>query len=129
MDFSSISDQERQELAKIMLTPLNSAQQIKDWIKYFLDLEIPMENTDIESTSNPLQAAWYIYETFKYNLGHKRPGAILISCREGLKTIVVTILELLLMIHFQLEVGHAAAIESQSSIALDIKLLKKLRLL
>ena len=42
----------------------------------------------------------------------------MISCREGLKTIIVTILELLLLLHFQLEVGHAAAIESQSSIAL-----------
>lgn len=101
-----------------MLAPLSSALEIKDWAKFFLDLEIPTENTDPDSTSNPLHSAWYIYETFKYNLGNERPGAIMISCREGLKTIIVTILELLLLLHFQLEVGHAAAIESQSSIAL-----------
>jgi hypothetical protein len=118
MDFALLPDDKKIELAKLMLTPLNSAQEIKDWAKAFLDLEIPTENTDPASTSNPLDAAWYVYETFKHNIGNQRPGAIMISCREGLKTIIVTILELLLLIHFQLEVGHAAAIESQSSIAL-----------
>jgi hypothetical protein len=118
MDFALLPEDKKKDLAKLMLTPLNSAQEIKDWAKAFLDLEIPTENTDPESTSNPLDAAWYIYETFKYNLGHERPGAIMISARECMKTIMVTILELLLLIHFQLEVGHAAAIESQSSIAL-----------
>jgi len=118
MDFALLPEDKKIELAKLMLTPLNSALEIKDWAKFFLDLEIPTENTDPESTSNPLDAAWYIYETFKHNLGNQRPGAIMISCREGLKTIIVTILELLLLIHFQLEIGHAAAIESQSSIAL-----------
>ncbi len=118
MDFSLLPDNKKAELAKIMLTPLNSATEIKDWARFYLDLEIPTENTDPESTSNPLDAAWYIYETFKHNWGDRRPGAIMISCREGLKTIIVTILELLLMVHFQLEVGHAAAIESQSAIAL-----------
>lgn len=118
MDFALLPEEKKQELAKLMLTPLDSAQEIKDWAKAFLDLELPTENTDPASTSNPLDAAWYVYETFKFNIGNKRPGAIMISCREGLKTIIVTILELLLLIHFQLEVGHAAAIESQSSIAL-----------
>lgn len=118
MDFALLSDDKKIELATLMLTPLNSAQEIKDWAKAFLDLEIPTENTDPASTSNPLDAAWYIYETFKLNIGNQRPGAIIVSSREGLKTIIVTILELLLLIHFQLEVGHAAAIESQSAIAL-----------
>ena len=118
MDFALLSDEKKLELSKLMLTPLNSAQEIKDWAKAFLDLEIPTENTDPASTSNPLDAAWYIYETFKYNIGNQRPGAIVVSCREGLKTIMVTILELLLLIHFQLEVGHAAAIEITIPIAL-----------
>jgi hypothetical protein len=118
MDFALLPDNKKAELAKLMLQPLNSALEIKDWAKAFLDLEIPTENTDPDSTSNPLDSAWYIYETFKYNMGNVRPGAIMISARECMKTIMVTILELLLLIHFQLEIGHAAAIESQSSIAL-----------
>lgn len=119
MDFALLPDEEKIKYSKLMLSPLNSASDIKDWAKFFLDLEIPTENTDPDSTSNPLDAAWYIYETFKNNSGNVRPGAILISCREGLKTIIVTILELLILIHFQLEVGHAAAVETQSSIALQ----------
>jgi intein/homing endonuclease len=85
MDFSQLSDEKKAELAKLMLAPLNSAREIKDWAKFYLDLEIPTENTDPDSTSNPLDAAWYIYETFKHNWGATRPGAIMISCREGLK--------------------------------------------
>lgn len=118
MDFSQLSDDKKAELARLMLTPLNSAEEIKDWIRFYLDLEIPTESTDPESTSNPLAATWYIYETFKYNKGNERPGAIMIAARECMKTMMVTILELLLLLHFQLEIGHAAAIESQSSIAL-----------
>jgi len=118
MDFSLLTEEKKKHLSELMLTPLNSAAEIKDWAKFYLDLELPTENSDPDSSSNPLDAAWYIYETFKHNWGDRRPGAIMISCREGLKTIIVTILELLLLVHFQLEVGHAAAIESQSSIAL-----------
>lgn len=118
MDFSALDDKKKENLAKLMLTPLNSAQEIKDWAKFYLDLELPTDNTDPESTSNPLDACWYIYETFKNNWGEQRPGAIMISSREGLKTIIVTIVELLLLLHFQLDIGHAAAIESQSAIAL-----------
>ena len=109
MDFALLPDDKKAELAKLMLTPLNSASEIKDWAKAFLDLEIPTENTDPDSTSNPLDSAWYIYETFKYNMGNVRPGAIMISARECMKTIMVTILELLLLIHFQIEIqlhGH-----------------------
>jgi hypothetical protein len=118
VDFSLLDEKQKQNLASLMLDPLNSAQEVKDWIRTFLDLEIPNENTDEDSTSNPLDSIWYIYNTFKTNSGDKNPGAVLISSREGMKTISVTILELLLLVHFQLDIGHAAAIESQSAVAL-----------
>ena len=118
MNFEELSDQERVKLAEIMFQPLNSSHEIKDWVRTFLDLEIPLEITDPDSNSSPLDAVWQIYNTFKNNTGDKNPGYILMSCREGMKTVSVAILETLLLLHFQLDIGHAAATEDQSSVAL-----------
>lgn len=118
MNFKDLPEDKKHELAQLMLQPLSSAEEIKDWIRFYLDLEIPIEITDPESTSSPLSAIWEIYKTFKENSGDKTPGAILMSCREGMKTVSVSLLEILLLIHFQLDISHAAATESQSQVGI-----------
>ena len=118
MNFLNLTDEERIKFAKYVFEPLNSSQDIKNWVRLFLDLEIPLEITDPDSNSSPLDAIWQIYNTFKTNSGDKNPGYILMSCREGMKTVSVAILETLLLLHFQLDIGHAAATEEQSAVAL-----------
>lgn len=118
MNFDSLTESEKKEYAELMFSKLSSAQEVKDWAKLFLGLELPLEITDPESTSSPLDAIWQVYETFKNNSGDVNPGYILMSCREGMKTVSVSILEVLLLLHFQLDIGHAAAVEDQSAIAL-----------
>lgn len=118
MDFSEISDQEKAEYAKMMFHRLSSSDDVKNWVKFFLGLEIPLEITDPDSNSSPLDAIWQIYNTFKTNSGDKNPGYILMSCREGMKTVSVAILETLLLLHFELDIGHASATEEQSAVAL-----------
>jgi hypothetical protein len=118
MDFSLLDDSEKKKYTTLMFDVLSSAQEIKDWVMFFLGLDIPLEITDPDSNSSPLDAIWQIYNTFKTNTGDKNPGYILMSCREGMKTISVAILELLLLLHFQLEIGHAAATEEQSAVGL-----------
>lgn len=118
MNLTELSDEEKVRWAKAMFVPLNSPEEVKNWVKTFLELEIPLEITDPDSTSSPLDAVWQVYNTFKYNTGDKNPGYILMSCREGMKTVSVAILETLLLLHFQLDIGHAAATEDQSSVAL-----------
>lgn len=119
MDFSSLPDEEKRKFSEMMFSELSSAQEIKDWVKFFLGLELPLEITDPESTSSPLDAIWQVYNTFKLNKGDVNPGYILMSCREGMKTVSVAIMEILLLLHFQLDIGHAAATETQSSVALQ----------
>lgn len=118
MDFSLLDDLEKKKYATLMFDVLSSAQEIKDWVMFFLGLDIPLEITDPDSNSSPLDAIWQVYNTFKTNSGDKNPGYILMSCREGMKTVSVAILELLLLLHFQLEIGHAAATEEQSAVGL-----------
>src|ERR1700676_1311742 len=118
MDFKTLTDEQKKEMAELMLTPLSSGQEIKDWARSFLDLELPLEITDPDSTSSPLDAIWQIYNAAKNNSGDVTPNFILMSCREGMKTISVAILELLIMLHFSRTVAHAAATEEQSAVAI-----------
>jgi hypothetical protein len=118
MDCRNLSEADLKFWSENIFEHLSSAEDIKNWVYTFLDLELPLEITDPESTSSPLDAIWQVYNTFKNNSGDVNPGYILMSCREGMKTVSVSILEILLLIHFQLDIGHAAAIESQSSVAL-----------
>jgi len=118
MDFKSLTDDQKIEMAELMFTPLECADDIKDWARMFLDLELPLEITDPGSTSSPLDAIWQIYKAGKNNSGDITPNFILMSCREGMKTVSVAILELLIMLHFSRTVAHAAATEEQSSVAI-----------
>lgn len=118
MDFATLTEKEKKEHADLLFAPLNSASDVKDWARLFLELELPLEITDPESTSSPLDAIWQVYNTFKNNSGDVNPGYILMSCREGMKTVSVSVLEVLLLLHFQLDIGHAAAVEDQSAVAL-----------
>ena len=118
MDFKSLTDDQKREMAELMFTPLERADDIKDWARSFLDLELPLEITDPGSTSSPLDAIWQIYRAGKNNSGDITPNFILMSCREGMKTVSVAILELLIMLHFSRTVAHAAATEEQSSVAI-----------
>lgn len=85
MDFSKLTEKEKKGHADLMFLPLSSVDEIRDWIKHYLGLEIPIEITDPDSTSSPLDAIWQIYQVFKNNSGDVTPGAILLSCREGMK--------------------------------------------
>lgn len=118
MQFATLSNEEKKKYCEMLFAPLESSQRLKDWVRGFLGLELPLEITDPDSTSSPLDAIWQVYEAFRNNSGDKTPGYILLSCREGMKTVSVAILETLLLLHFQLDIAHAAAIEAQSAVGL-----------
>lgn len=118
MNFSELTDEDRKKKAVTLFRPLNSAKEVKDWAWFFLGLELPLEIVDPDSNSSPLDAIWQVYKTFKENSGDKNPGYVMMSCREGMKTVSVAILETLLLLHFQLDIGHAAATEDQAAVGL-----------
>ncbi len=85
MDFRTLPVADVKKLADLMFQPLSSAEEVKDWARLYLALELPLEITDPDSTSSPLDAIWQVYKTFKDNTGDKNPGYIMMSCREGMK--------------------------------------------
>lgn len=115
LNFKELSDEEKKHFAEVMFKPLNSAQELKDWILLFFGLDMPMGHIDPDSNSSPVEAMWEIYDTIKNNRGEANPGYIMLSAREGYKTLSSSMLETILMIHFQLTIAHMAAIKEQSA--------------
>lgn len=115
MNFKTLTDEQKTEMADYMLQPLGSARELKDWIMTYLGLDMPFGHIDPDSNSSPVEAMWEIYSTIKDNKGEANPGYIMLSAREGYKTLSSSILEVLLMIHFQMTIAHMAAIKDQSA--------------
>lgn len=120
MDYRNLSKEQLDEYADFLFAKLQNEEEVRNWIFFFLDLDIPSETIFENSTSNPLNAIWTIYNSFLDNKSSEDSpaGYILMSSRESLKTISVAIAELLLLLHFELDIAHAASIEPQSAIGL-----------
>lgn len=114
-NFKELSQQEKEVFAKAMFQPLESALELKHWIHAYFGLDMPYGHVDPDSNSSPVEAMWEIYNTIKENKGEENPGYIMLSAREGYKTLSSSILEALLMLHFQLTIAHMAAIKDQSA--------------
>lgn len=115
MNFKTLTEEERKELTDNILEPLGSPRELKDWIATYLGLDMPFGHVDPDSNSSPVEAMWEIYSAIKENRGEENPGYIMLSAREGYKTLSASILEVLLMVHFQLTIAHMAAIKDQSA--------------
>jgi hypothetical protein len=119
MNFKELPDNKKQELAKLLFQPLNSPQELKDWVMFFLGLDMPIGTVDPDSNASPIDAMWEIYKTIKDNTADEIPGYIMLSARECYKTLGASILEALLMLHFEVTIAHMAAIQSQSAKAIQ----------
>lgn len=119
MNFKDLPEKDKADMAKLMFQPLSSAQELKDWIMLFLGLDMPIGTVDKDSNSSPIDAMWEIYNTVRENRGDETPGYIMLSARECYKTLGASILETILMLHFEVTIAHMAAIQSQSAKAIQ----------
>jgi len=111
---------EAEELKKaLFLQVLESPKDLEEWVYAYLGIRLPSDTVDPDSNSNPIDAMWSIYEAVKLNKGEDIPGYIMLSAREAYKTLSSSILEVLILTHFQLSIAHMAAIASQSSKAIS----------
>ena len=46
---------------KLLLTPCKTRQELKNWIKYHLSLELPDVTVSRYSDTNPLDVIWEVY--------------------------------------------------------------------
>jgi len=112
-----------EELEKIkkelILKPLNSAEELRDWMDVFFNIKFPMGVVYPTSTHSPVEAAWRIYELIKTGQSRDVPEIVLLSSRDSYKTLIASAIEVLCLIHFRFSIAHAAAVLSQSEKAVQ----------
>jgi hypothetical protein len=115
--------------AKNLLRVLQNKEQLRDWYRAYFGIEMVGDTIDPDSNSNPLDAAWQIYEAVRDNKGEEVDGFIMLSAREAYKTLSAAMLEVLLLLHFQVTISHMAAILKQSdkAVAYITSFLNKLK--
>ncbi len=102
------------DLRKALFTPCETRDDLKEWIHFFLGFELPDCTVDLDSNANPMAVVWEVYNAAR--LGSKDLSRLLAySCRDGFKTMLAAMLEVLSVVHLDRNVAHMAAIESQAS--------------
>ena len=106
---------------RLLFTICESKEELQQFIKTFLKLDLPDCTVDELSTSNPMEAVWQIYLTMKTNKGAHR--VVVAASRNSMKTVISAVIHWLAMVHFRRSCLQIAAIKDQSYKA--IKYLKK----
>lgn len=91
--------------------------QLKQWIKTFLDIDLPDNTVDENSNSNPMDFIWDVYSAAKDG-DSNRTTFVVAASRNSAKTLAASIIEFLLMVHFARDIVHMAAILDQSLAAI-----------
>lgn len=104
---------------KYLLQPLNSPEELRDWMWVFLDIQFPNGTVYPTSTHGPVEAMWRIYELMKTGQNEHIPQVCMLASRDSFKTLGAAALEVLCVLHFRISVAHMAAISSQSDKAIQ----------
>lgn len=119
LNFRELEKEEKDAMADAMFEILEGPEDLRNWCLTYLDLDLVDNHVDPDSNTSPIEAAWEIYDAVKHNKGDEITGFIMLSCRTGYKTVTASILETLLLVHFQITISHMAAIQSQSQKAVQ----------
>lgn len=101
-------------LYEAFIQPVMSAQDMRNWILTYLDLDLPDHHIDPDSNSSMLEAMYEAYAAYRDDTVLQTPGYIWLSSRDSGKTLGGAILNVMLMIHFKAQVCHFAANKGQS---------------
>lgn len=104
----------------MFLQPIRDKEHLKNWVFYFLDIDLPDGTIYEGSNSSPADAVWEAYRFVLNNEGKDgKRGFVWLSSRDSFKTLSQSVLNVLLLLHFRATIAHMAAIESQSHKALQ----------
>jgi len=113
-----------EEIKFLLLRPLQTKSELQNWIKYFLQIDLPDTTVDPDSTSNPLEMVWKIYETAihydKLSESERHIKSMFYCARGSFKTMCACIVELLVMMHSGRNTVHIGIIESQAKNAYNL---------
>lgn len=104
-----------EQRTKLLLTPCKTRAELKNWVKYHLNFDLPDTTVSRYADTNPLDAVWEIYDICVNKNNPKNIDELLyVASRGSGKTLGVAIAEFMVMLHDQREVVHVGAIMSQA---------------
>jgi phage terminase large subunit len=100
---------------KLLLTPCKNRQEVRNWIKYHLGLELPDVTVSRFSDTNPLDVIWEVYRicVLKQNPDNIQE-LLFVAGRGSGKTLGMAIAELMVILHDHRGVVHVGAIQNQA---------------
>lgn len=100
---------------KLFLTSCKNRQELKAWIKYFLNLELPDVTVSRYSDTNPLDVIWEVYRICVLKQNPENIKELLFVAGRGSgKTLGMAIAELMILVHDKRDVVHVGAIQNQA---------------
>ena len=104
-----------QKMEALFLRKCQTEQELKNFTKYFFNLQLPDQTVSRYADSNPFNALWEMYNiTVLENNPDDIRELIYVAGRGSGKTISVSLAQLLAVIHGQMDVVHVGAIENQA---------------
>lgn len=103
-----------QAVRKSVMTPCETREELQGWLRRYLNLDLPNQKVDPDSTGSPFDHLWEVYHAMVTNDESFPRRLMLYASRASYKTLVASVLELLAMIHADRSVVHMAAIEQQA---------------
>lgn len=100
---------------KMLLTPCRTEKELKNFIKYYLNLDLPDTKVSRYADCDPFHAVWQIYDIC---VNKRNPNNIkellYVAGRGSGKTLGIAIAELLVLLHDARDVVHVGAILTQA---------------
>jgi len=99
---------------RLLLTPCASKEGLRNWLITYLDIDLPDQIVDPDSNSTPLGALWQMYSAMlRRDTGFYR-RVLMYAARTAWKTVLLSLLELLGLLHLDRSSCHLAAQEDQA---------------
>lgn len=105
---------------KLLLTPCKTKKEVQQWIRYFLNLDLPDTTVSRHATINPLDVVWQIYDIcVNKNNPNNYQEILYVASRGSGKTLGAAIAEFMILLHDQRDIAHVGAILQQAKRAYE----------
>jgi hypothetical protein len=115
----NINFSDDQIINQIILKPLSTIEDLKNWLLFFLDVDLADHTVSYFSTSNPLEMVWEIYNFCKDEKNIDPFSIYYIAGRSSQKTLSAAVLQILLPLHFKRGIVHLGGTKQQSQRAYE----------
>lgn len=98
----------------VVFKPCKTREHLQDWLREFLDVDLPDTTIDPTSNSNPMSLIWEVYEKAMDGHDEEFQRILAYASRDSYKSFAAAVLEVLMVVHLDRDVAHMAAQKPQA---------------